>query len=68
MKEVQFTYRADVTMSVDVVVQAASYEEAEELIDTYLAPISESSLVDIHSNDGIDIQNIESDDDPQEAA
>jgi len=65
-KPMTYTYRADVTMSVDLEVEAESYAVAEELIQQYLAPVSDDGRVSVHSNDGIDLQNISSDDDPDE--
>jgi len=59
------TYRADVTMQVDLTIEAESYAVAEELIQQYLAPISDDGRVSIHSNDGITLDNISSDDDPE---
>ena len=61
-----YTYRADVTMTVNVNVEAESYAVAEELIQQYLAPLSDNSKVSINSTDGIDFNYIESDDDPTE--
>jgi len=59
-----YTYRADVTMQVDLTIEAESYAVAEELIQQYLAPVSDDGRVSIHSNDGITLDNISSDDDP----
>ena len=53
-------------MQVDLMIEAESYAVAEELIQQYLAPVSDDGRVSIHSNDGIDLQNISSDDDPSE--
>ena len=60
-----YTYRADVTMTITVDVEANSFTMAEELIHQYLAPVSDDSRVDINSNDGIDLNNIQSDNDPE---
>ena len=59
-----YSYRADVTMTIDMAIEASSYAMAEELVQQYLAPISNDSRVDILSNDGITVDRIESDDDP----
>tara|TARA_Y100000310_G_scaffold186462_1_gene186625 strand:- start:686 stop:883 length:198 start_codon:yes stop_codon:yes gene_type:complete len=59
-----YTYRADVSMQVDLEIEAESYAVAEELIQQYLAPVSDDGRVSIHSNDGITLDNISSDDDP----
>ena len=59
-----YSYRADVTMTIDMAIEASSYAMAEELVQQYLAPISDDSRVDILSNDGITVDRIESDDDP----
>jgi len=69
-----YTYRADVTMQVDLTIEAESYAVAEGLIQQSLAPVqdfitsrgSDDGRVSIHSIDGIDLQNISSDDDPAE--
>ena len=53
-------------MQVDLTIQAESYAVAEELIQQYLAPVSDDGRVSVHSNDGIELQNISSDDDPIE--
>ena len=66
MSKETYTYRADVTMQVDLTIQAESYAVAEELIQQYLAPVSDDGRVSVHSNDGIELQNISSDDDPIE--
>ena len=66
MSKETYTYRADVTMHVDLTRQAESYAVAEELIQQYLAPVSDDGRVSVHSNDGIELQNISSDDDPIE--
>ena len=59
-----YSYRADVTMTIDLTVEASSYAMAEELVQQYLAPVSDDGRVDILSNDGITVNQIESDDDP----
>ena len=59
-----YSYRADVTMTIDLTVEASSYAMAEELVQQYLAPVSDDGRVDILSNDGITVDQIESDDDP----
>ena len=59
-----YAYRADVTMQVDLEIEAESYAVAEELIQQYLAPVSDNSKVNVISNDGIILESIESDDDP----
>ena len=59
-----YSYRADVTMTIDMAIEASSYAMAEELVQQYLAPSSDDSRVDILSNDGITVDRIESDDDP----
>ena len=59
-----YSYRAEVTMIVDLVVEASSYAKAEELIGMYLAPVSDDKRVDVFGNDGITVDNISSDDDP----
>ena len=51
-------------MTIDMAIEASSYAMAEELVQQYLAPISDVSRVDILSNDGITVDRIESDDDP----
>ena len=63
-KIMSYTYRADVSMQVDLEIEAESYAVAEELIQQYLAPVSDDGRVSIHSNDGITLDNISSDDDP----
>ena len=64
MSRVTYTYRADVTMQVDLTIEAESYAVAKELIDQYLAPVSDDGRVSINSNDGFTLDNISSDDDP----
>ena len=59
-----YSYRAEVTMIVDLVVEASSYTMAEEQIGMYLAPVSDEKRVDVFGNDGISVDNISSDDDP----
>ena len=61
-----YTYKADVTMAIDLTIEAESYAVAEELIQQFLAPVSDDSRVSIHSNDGITLDFIASDDDPEE--
>ena len=61
-----YSYRADVSMSIDLQVEASSYEEAFSLIEQFLAPVSDDGRVSINSNDGITLDNISSDDDPTE--
>ena len=61
-----YTYRADVSMQVDLEIEAESYAVAEELIQQYLAPVSDDGRVSINSNDGITLDSISSDDDPTE--
>ena len=61
-----YTYRADVTMAVALDIEAESYDVAEELIQQFLAPFSDNSRVSINSNDGITLDNMTSDDDPEE--
>lgn len=61
-----YTYRVDVDMRIDLNVEADSYAQAEELINQYLAPVSDKGIVDVLSNDGITVNSIESDDDPSE--
>ena len=58
-----YTYKATVTMTVDLNIEAESYAVAEELVNQYLAPVSDNSKVDVISNDGITIDDIFSDDD-----
>ena len=57
-----YTYRANITMMVDVIVEAESYAVAEELINQFLAPVSDDGRVSVHSNDGIEVNSIESED------
>ena len=59
-----YSYRAEVTMAVDLVVEASSYAMAEELIGMYLAPVCDDKRVEVFGNDGITVDNISSDDDP----
>ena len=61
-----YTYRADVTMTVDLEVKAESYAAAQELIDQFLAPVSDDGRVTVNSNDGITVDDISSDDDPED--
>ena len=61
-----YTYRADVTMQVDLTVEAESYAVAQELIDQFLAPVSDDGRVTVNSNDGITVDDISSDDDPED--
>ena len=61
-----YSYRADVSMAVDLQVEASSYDEALELIEQFLAPVSDDGRVSINSNDGITLDSISSDDDPTE--
>jgi hypothetical protein len=61
-----YTYRADVTMTVDLEVKAESYAVAQELIDQFLAPVSDDGRVTVNSNDGITVDYISSDDDPED--
>jgi len=61
-----YSYRADVSMSIDLQVEASSYDEALELIEQFLAPVSDDGRVSINSNDGITLDSISSDDDPTE--
>ena len=59
-----YTYRANVTMAVDLDIEAESFDVAEELVHQYLYPASEDGRVSINCNDGIVVDGIESDDDP----
>ena len=61
-----YSYRADVSMAIDLQVEASSYAEALELIEQFLAPVSDDGRVSINSNDGITLDSISSDDDPTE--
>ena len=61
-----YTYAATATMTIDLQVDAESYAVAEELINQFLAPVSDDGRVDVISNDGIILESIESDDDPEE--
>ena len=61
-----YSYRADVSMSIDLQVEASSYDEALELIEQFLAPVSDDGRVSVNSNDGITLDSISSDDDPTE--
>ena len=61
-----YSYRADVSMSIDLQVGASSDDEALELIEQFLAPVSDDGRVSINSNDGITLDSISSDDDPTE--
>ena len=61
-----YTYKATATMTIDLNIEAESYAVAEELVNQYLAPVSDNSKVDVISNDGITIDDIFSDDDPEE--
>jgi len=60
-----YNYRADVTMSVNVDIQAESYEVAEGMVQQ-LAVESDDKRMTINSTDQIDLSYIESDDDPTE--
>lgn len=60
-----YNYRADVTMSVNVDIQAESYEVAEGMVQQ-LAVDSDDKRMTINSTDQIDLSYIESDDDPTE--
>ena len=59
-----YNYRADVTMTIDMAIEASSYAMAEELVQQYLAPVSDDSRVVILAPDSITVDQIESDDDP----
>jgi len=59
-----YSYRADVNMAVDLQVEASSYDEALELIEQFLAPVSDDGRVSVHSNHGIEVNSIEREDDP----
>ena len=61
-----YSYRADVSMSIALQEAASSYDEALELIEQFLAPVSDDGRVSINSNDGITLDSISSDDDPTE--
>ena len=65
-KVMAYSYRADISMAVELQVEASSYDEALELIEQFLAPVSDDGRVSINSNDGITLDNISSDDDPTE--
>ena len=58
-----YTYKATATMTVDLNIEAKSYAVAEELVNQYLAPVSDNSKVDVISNEGITLESIESADD-----
>jgi len=58
-----YNYRMDVTMEVDLTVEADSYAKAEELVKQNLFPVM--SLGWIFASDTT-INGIESDDDPEE--
>jgi|6_EtaG_2_1085325.scaffolds.fasta_scaffold26223_5 hypothetical protein len=61
-----YTYRADVTMVVDVEVKAGSYTEAETLLKEHLDVHNGAvGTIDVLSLDGLELQSIESDDDPE---
>ena len=60
-----YNYRADVVMSVNVDIQAESYEVAEGMVQQ-LAVESDDKRMTINSTDQIDLSYIESDDDPTE--
>lgn len=60
-----YNYRADVTMSVNVDIQAESYAVAEGMVQQ-LAVDSDDKRMTINSTDQIDLSYIESDDDPTE--
>ena len=61
-----YTYRADVTMVVDVEVKAGSYTEAEALLKEHLDVHNGAvGTIDVLSLDGLELQSIESDDDPE---
>ena len=61
-----YSYRADISMAVELQVEASSYDEALELIEQFLAPVSDDGRVSVNSNDGITLDSISSDDDPTE--
>ena len=61
-----YSYRADVSMSIALQVEDSYYDEALELIEQFLAPVSDDGRVSINSNDGITLDSISSDDDPTE--
>jgi hypothetical protein len=60
-----YIYRVEATISADLMVEADSATHAEELVDATLYPGSDDSRVNIHSNEGIEINSVESDDDPE---
>ena len=60
-----YIYRVEATITAELEVEADCEIEAEELVQATLYPASEDSKVNIHSNEGVEIHFIESDDDPE---
>ena len=60
-----YTYRANVTMGATLEIKAESYDVAEELVEQFLALVSDDGRVSITSFDGMDAH-IDSDDDPED--
>lgn len=60
-----YIYRVEATITTELEVEADSETHAEELVDGTLYPGSDDSRVYIESNEGIEINYVESDDDPE---
>jgi|TARA_R110002020_G_scaffold165056_6_gene352304 hypothetical protein len=59
-----YTYRVDVSLTANVEVEAESYAVAKELAEEWLNLESLDNRVSMPSTDGIVVECIESDDDP----
>ena len=60
-----YTYTIQVNLGAEYKVEASSYDEAETLVtESAYATAEEGSVVTLNNHDGVEIQTIESDDDP----
>ena len=60
-----YTYTVQVTLGAEYTVEASSYEEAENLVtESAYATAEEGSSVTLNNHDGVEIQTVESNDDP----
>jgi hypothetical protein len=64
-RNMTYLYKIEATITTELEVEADCEIEAEELVQATLYPASEDSKVNIHSNEGVEINSIESDDDPE---
>ena len=62
-----YTYRVAVTLTANVDVEATSYDEAQKLAEDSLNLESLNDKVGFPNSDGVVVDSIESDDDPNES-